>query len=173
MTYIPAYKKLNIKPKEFNDSVLNRPQSKKSFLSKEDLQEKLKEALKPNAEWTKYKSNDEINEGYDIHDNCYYDKDQELFDLNTDQVHDQGQNMNYQTPSSGYLDNNQDIVNLESSQESKEESGDYIVYNLDEIIFVGDKSGALNIAVSCLKDNVNMSNISVYKKIKLAIDFLE
>lgn len=160
MKYIPAYKQLNIKPKEFDDSILNRPQSKKSFLSKEELEEKLKEARKPDAEWTKYKT--------DIQE--YVDEEQESSsNKNQDDLEYEDQNMNYQIPSSGYLDNNQDVVNLES----KEESGDYIVYNIDEIIFVGDKSGALNTAISCLKDNVDMSNISVYKKIKLAIDFLE
>lgn len=160
MKYIPAYKQLNIKPKEFDDSILNRPQSKKSFLSKEELEEKLKEARKPDAEWTKYKT--------DIQE--YVDEEQESSsNKKQDDLEYEDQNMNYQIPSSGYLDNNQDVVNLES----KEESGDYIVYNIDEIIFVGDKSGALNTAISCLKDNVDMSNISVYKKIKLAIDFLE
>lgn len=159
MTYIPAYKQLNIKPKEFDDSVLNRPQSKKNFLSKEELQEKLKEVRKSDAEWTKYKIDQEE----------YPDEEEHHKDEVQDEIQYEDQNMNYQIPSSGYLDNNQDVVNLDS----KEESGDYIVYNSDEIIFVGDKSGALNIAVSCLKDNVNMSNISVYKKIKLAIDFLE
>jgi predicted Holliday junction resolvase-like endonuclease len=160
MKYIPAYKQLNIKPKEFDDSILNRPQSKKTFLSKEELEEKLNEARKPDAEWTKYKT--------DIQE--YVDEEQEpSSNKKQDDLEYEDQNMNYQIPSSGYLDNNQDVVNLES----KEESCDYIVYNIDEIIFVGNKSGALNTAISCLKDNVDMSNISVYKKIKLAIDFLE